>query len=84
MRAGILKMIPDTNIIIYVCNSVGKDPVVKHSSFNCPGHEDKVPLPVTAAREKSRKLSERCRLKQVNPWLISRFHFAAAAFNDEC
>ena len=36
MRAGILKMIPDTNIIIYVCNGVGKDPVVKHSTFNCP------------------------------------------------
>ena len=51
MRAGILKMIPDTNIIIYVCNSVGKDPVVKHSSFNCPGGENKVPLPTMATRE---------------------------------
>ena len=44
-------MIPDTNIIIYVCKRVGKDPVVKHSSFNCPGHENKVPLPTTATRE---------------------------------
>ena len=75
MRAGILKMIPDTNIIIYVCNSVGKDPVVKHSSFNCPGGENKVPLPTTVTRDKSRKLLERCRLKQVHPWLTSRIHF---------
>ena len=44
-------MIPNTNIIIYVCKGVGKDPVVKHSSFNCPGYENKVPLPTMATRE---------------------------------
>ena len=68
-------MIPHTNTMIYVCNGVGKDPVVKHNSFNCPGGETKVPLPTTVTGERSRKLSERCRLKQVHPWLTSTFHF---------